>query len=67
MNHIHTYDEVYEMSLIRKIGEHFKKRQLGSFDEVEPNIFVLKQEIVNRLNSKINKTRKRKLKKRNYK
>ena len=68
-SHAITYDEVYEMSIIKKIAELHRrllqKRQLNSFDEIEPNVFVLKPEMVNRLNSKINKIRKRKQKKRN--
>jgi len=69
--HAIKYDQVYEMNIIHKIAElhknHKRNKQLKLFDEVEPNVFVLKHEIVNRLSLKINKMRKRKPKKRNHK
>ena len=73
MNRVHaiTYHRLYEMNIIQKIArlyrDYLKKRYLKSFDEIEPNVFVLKDEIVNRLSLNINRIRKRKSTKRNYK
>ncbi|GEM_PF-4252789 len=64
-----TFDQSDKMNVFKKVlwlWENYKRRKLTRlFDEVEPNVFVLKQEIADRLKLKINKIRKRKLNKRN--
>ena len=37
--------------------EHKKKQLLKSFNEVEPNVFILKQEIIDKIKIKNKKTR----------
>lgn len=48
--------------IIQLWNGHKKKQILKSFDEVEPNVFVLKQEITDRIKLKVKKLRERKFK-----
>ena len=61
-----NFDSSGKMKIIAKIiqlwSEHKKKQLLKSFDEVEPNVFVLKQEITDRIKLKVQEIRERKLK-----
>jgi hypothetical protein len=43
--------------------EHKRRQLLKSFDEVEPNVFVLKQEIIDRVKTKAGKIKINKIKK----
>jgi hypothetical protein len=69
LEHNGTIETLNEMNIINRIHglwkNYKKKNLLKSFDEVEENVFVLKQEITNRLKLKLNRIRKRKLNKRN--
>ena len=51
--------------IIRLWNEHKKKQMLKSFNEIEPNVFVLKQEITERIKLKSKRNRERKLKSKN--
>jgi hypothetical protein len=49
--------------IVQLWDEHKKKQLLKSFDEVEPNVFVLKQEIIDRVKIKAGKSKINKIKK----
>ena len=51
--------------IIRLWNEHKKKQMLKSLNEIEPNVFVLKQEITERIKLKSKRNRERKLKSKN--
>ena len=69
LEHNGTFESSDKMNVFKKVLwllDNYKRRNLTrSFDEVEENVFVLKQEITNRLKLKLNRIRKRKLNKRN--
>lgn len=69
LEHNGTIETLNEMNIINRIHglwkNYKKKNLLKSFDEVEPNVFVLKQEIADRIKLKAKKIGKRKLNKRN--
>ena len=72
-SHIFEQTEHFESSAKMKIfakiiqlwSERKTKLLLKSFDEVEPNVFVLKQEITDRIKLKVKKIRSKKLTKGN--
>jgi hypothetical protein len=53
--------------IVQMWHEHKKKQLLKSFDEVEPGVFVLKQEIIDRVKIKVGKSKINQIKKLNNK
>ena len=61
LEHTENFESSGKLKIIAKIiqlwSEHKKMQILKSFDEVEPNVFVLKQEITDRIKLKAKKLR----------